>query len=88
MSNQRHLIIAIDGPSGAGKGTIARAIAGALNYTHVDTGAMYRTLAWYCLQKKIDVHDVKAVANACRRWKTKLVDEMNPDWEDLFPTLV
>src|ERR1700734_2262655 len=33
---------------------------------------MYRTLAWHCLQKRVDVHDAKAVANACRRWKTDL----------------
>jgi cytidylate kinase len=40
------LIIAIDGPSGAGKGTVARAVAAALQYRHVDTGAMYRAVAW------------------------------------------
>jgi cytidylate kinase len=39
----------------------------------VDTGAMYRTLAWHCLQKQIDVQDAKAVAAACRKWKTSLV---------------
>ena len=39
---------------------------------HVDTDAMYRTLAWYCLKQKIDVTDAKAVAAACRRWKTEL----------------
>jgi cytidylate kinase len=33
---------------------------------------MYRTLAWHCLKQRVDVHDDKAVANACRRWKTKL----------------
>jgi cytidylate kinase len=38
----------------------------------VDTGAMYRTLAWYCLKHNIDFHDAKTVAEACRRWKTKL----------------
>jgi cytidylate kinase len=38
----------------------------------VDTGAMYRTLAWYCLQKRVDVDDEKAVAAACRKWKTSL----------------
>jgi cytidylate kinase len=38
----------------------------------VDTGAMYRTLAWHCLKNRIDVHDAKAVAAACRRWKTDL----------------
>ena len=40
------LIIAIDGPSGVGKGTVARAVADALGYRHVDTGAMYRGVAW------------------------------------------
>src|SRR5437867_7459647 len=40
------LIIAIDGPSGAGKGTVARAIASALGYRHVDSGAMYRAVGW------------------------------------------
>ena len=48
-------------------------MAKALGYVFVDTGAMYRTLAWHCLKKNIDVHDAKAVANACRRWKTTLV---------------
>jgi cytidylate kinase len=38
----------------------------------VDTGAMYRTLAWYCLKNRIDPHDAKAVANACRKWETEL----------------
>ncbi len=42
----KNLIIAIDGPSGAGKGTLARTIAGRLGYRHVDTGAMYRAVAW------------------------------------------
>jgi cytidylate kinase len=48
-------------------------VARALGYIYVDTGAMYRTLAWHCLQKRIDVHDAKAVAAACRKWKTSLV---------------
>ncbi|MBI3853789.1 MAG: (d)CMP kinase [Verrucomicrobia bacterium] len=66
------VVIAIDGTSASGKSTNAKLVAKALGYVYVDTGAMYRTLAWYCLQKKIDVHDAKAVANACRRWKTSL----------------
>jgi cytidylate kinase len=67
------IVIAIDGTSASGKSTNAKLVAKELGYTYVDTGAMYRTLAWYCLQKRIDVHDTKAVAAACRRWKTSLV---------------
>jgi cytidylate kinase len=66
------IVIAIDGTSASGKSTNAKLVAKALNYVYVDTGAMYRTLAWYCLQKSVDVNDAKAVAAACRRWKTKL----------------
>jgi cytidylate kinase len=66
------IVIAIDGPSASGKSTNARLIAKALNYVYVDTGAMYRTLAWYCLKHGVDVHDPKAVAAECRKWKTEL----------------
>ncbi len=66
------IVIAIDGTSASGKSTNSKLVAAALGYVYVDTGAMYRTLAWYCLQKKIDVHDPKAVASACRQWKTRL----------------
>ena len=67
------IVIAIDGTSASGKSTNARRIAKELGYVYVDTGAMYRTLAWYCLQHRIDAQDEKAVAVACRRWKTELV---------------
>ncbi|MGZ4963601.1 MAG: (d)CMP kinase [Limisphaerales bacterium] len=66
------IVIAIDGTSASGKSTNARIIARELGYIHVDTGAMYRTLAWYCLQKKVDLDDIKAVSALCRRWKTSL----------------
>lgn len=67
------IVIAIDGTSASGKSTTSKRIAKELGYVYVDTGAMYRTLAWHCLQNKIDVHDATAVAAACRKWKTSLV---------------
>ena len=69
---EQHIVIAMDGTSASGKSTNARLIARSLGYVYVDTGAMYRTLAWYCLMKRVDVHDHKAVASACRRWKSEL----------------
>ena len=66
------IVIAIDGTSASGKSTNSKLVAKALNFVHVDTGAMYRTLAWYCLKQNVDVHDPKAIAAACRRWKTSL----------------
>ena len=58
----KRLIVAIDGPSGAGKGTVARAVAARLGYRHVDTGAMYRAVAWRALHDGVDVADEAAVA--------------------------
>jgi cytidylate kinase len=58
----RNLIVAIDGPSGAGKGTVARAVASALGYPHIDTGAMYRALAWKTIAAGVDLSDESAVA--------------------------
>jgi cytidylate kinase len=66
------IVIAIDGTSASGKSTNAKLVAKALGYVYVDTGAMYRTLAWYCVQQRVDIHDNKAVAAACRKWKTSL----------------
>jgi cytidylate kinase len=68
----RPVVIAIDGTSASGKSTNAKIVAKNLGYVYVDTGAMYRTLAWYCLKHGIDVNDAKAVANACKKWKTRL----------------
>ncbi len=66
------IIIAIDGTSASGKSTNAKLVAKALDCVYVDTGAMYRTLAWYCLKNRIDVQDAKAVTAACRKWKAVL----------------
>jgi cytidylate kinase len=72
LKTKPSVVIAIDGTSASGKSTNAKLVAKALGYVYVDTGAMYRTLAWYCLKKNVDVQDAKAVADACRRWKTDL----------------
>ena len=57
----RKLIIAIDGPSGVGKGTIARAIASELGYRHVDSGAMYRAVGWKAIQLGVPLDDEAGV---------------------------
>ena len=66
------IVIAIDGTSASGKSTNAKLVAKALGYSYVDTGAMYRTLSWHCLQKRVDIQNPKAVAMLCRKWKTSL----------------
>ncbi len=57
--------IAIDGPAGAGKSTIAKALAKKMNLIYVDTGAMYRAMALYLLREKIDPEDAEAVSKKC-----------------------
>lgn len=56
--------IAIDGPAGAGKSTIAKLVAKRLGFEYLDTGAMYRAVAYYCLQQGIDVWDEKKVVES------------------------
>ncbi len=58
--------VAIDGPAGAGKSTIAKRIARRLGYIYVDTGAMYRAMAYYLIQNQVDATDKEAIAAACQ----------------------
>ena len=60
------LTIAIDGPSGSGKSSVSRAVAGRLGVGYLDTGAMYRALTWWCLDRGLDLTDLDAVAAAAR----------------------
>jgi cytidylate kinase len=65
---RRHgLVIAIDGPSGAGKSTLTRLLADRLGYVHIDTGAMYRTLALAVSRAEVSPDDEAAVAAVCRK---------------------
>jgi len=69
----KRLIIAIDGPSGAGKGTVARAIAAELGYRHVDSGAMYRAVGWKSLRDGVALDDEAAVASTAERARIEMV---------------
>jgi cytidylate kinase len=68
MENKK-LVIAIDGPGAAGKSTVAKILSKKLNYTYIDTGAMYRCLALYVYRNNIDVNDVDSLVKA-----TKVID--------------
>ena len=57
-------IVAIDGPAGSGKSTIAKILAERLNIVYIDTGAMYRTVAYYCVENGISTTDGENVAKA------------------------
>ena len=61
------MVIAIDGPSGAGKGTLARTVAERLGYTHIDTGAMYRAVAWKAQQDGLPLDDEEVVSSVAER---------------------
>jgi cytidylate kinase len=70
----RSLVIAIDGPSGAGKGTVARAVAAALGYRHVDSGAMYRAVGWKALRDGVPLDDEQAVAALADASRIAIID--------------
>ena len=73
------MIIAIDGPSGAGKSTVAKAVAKALGFSCLDTGAMYRAVAWQALQNKVDLLDDAALGEIARSYEISFKhDEGDP----------
>ena len=67
--------IAIDGPAGAGKSTIAKRVAKELGYIYVDTGAMYRAIAYYLVTNQIDIEDAEALNTACARITIRIAYE-------------
>ena len=64
--------IAIDGPSGSGKSSVSQAVATELGLAYLDTGAMYRALAWWCADQGIDLADLDRVAAAARDFPLRL----------------
>jgi CMP/dCMP kinase len=75
LQNNGKINIAIDGPAGAGKSTIARRVATRLGYIYVDTGAMYRAVTWHMLQLNIEPENATNVLQEAQ----KLVIELIPD---------
>jgi cytidylate kinase len=69
------MVIAIDGPAGAGKSTVARALAGRLGFTYLDSGAMYRSLALAALRAGIDPDDADSLAKLARGLEVALVGD-------------
>jgi len=71
----RPMIVAIDGPAGAGKSTIAKSVAVALGIPHLDTGAMYRSVTWAALRDGLDVNDDIHVAELARSFACSISPE-------------
>lgn len=69
--------IAIDGPAGAGKSTIAKLVAKKLDYIYVDTGAMYRAIAYELVRTGVDIEDEQALTDACSKMKIEIKYEDN-----------
>ena len=69
------MVIAIDGPAGAGKSTVARAVAAALDFTYLDSGAMYRCVALAAIERRADLDDAEAMGELARSLEIDLEGE-------------
>ncbi len=76
--HDRQPIIAIDGPAGAGKSTVARQVAAKLGLIYLDTGAMYRALTWFVLQSDIPLDDECAIAEVASKCEIEFIPSDNP----------
>jgi len=69
------MVVAIDGPAGAGKSTVARALAERLGFRYLDTGAMYRALTWLAMQRRLDLGDAQGLAQLAREQRVLFSDD-------------
>lgn len=75
----KRLIIAIDGPAGAGKSSIARIVARELGYLYIDTGAMYRAVTWLALESRANLHDPEQLTALAGRAEIHLETDRKQD---------
>ncbi len=75
------MIVTIDGTSASGKSTTAKEVARKLGFVYIDTGAMYRAVALYCIENRINIHDRKAVADVSRKINIRFIRQLT-DWLD------
>lgn len=80
-----NLVIAIDGPAGAGKSTLAKLLAKELKYKYLDTGAMYRAVTWVALEKGIDIKNTNKLTELANQINIKF---LTPDKKGVSPILV
>ena len=73
------LVVAVDGPSGSGKSSVSKEVARRLGAAYLDTGAMYRAVAWHCANSQVDLTDPEAVLAAAQG--IELVISVDPDAE-------
>jgi cytidylate kinase len=69
------MVVAIDGPAGAGKSTVARALAERLGFRYLDTGAMYRALTWLAMQRRLDLGDAQGLAQLAQEQPVLFAEE-------------
>lgn len=76
-------VIAIDGPAGSGKSTVSQALATRLGLDRLDTGAMYRAVAWAALHREIEPSDTESVADVARRLDITVGERVEADGTDI-----
>ena len=78
----KNIAVAVDGPAGSGKSTVAKLIAKNMNIVYIDTGAMYRTVGLYCIENGIDTENEKAVESVLDNIKMDI--KANIDGQTIF----